>query len=344
MTAAGPLPDSAKPITLPIDGTAELLTEYAVAGAPLLIINTSDDLAYVAGTTSVSANNGVPLEPGTALPWTAGGTVYAAAAPGTAVPIQVVITSAVPRWDPSPAAIGAEVATQLIAQGLPNVYLDDFLGKFTIAPADSSPPIDVHKYGSVCLIVDTFNSAIQIAFQNQPQTISPWNDTLTNPLPSAISQRVARVNVQGYWLNLNNLDPTNQAVIYVVASNRVLPKQIDSALDDGYPMEWNTASVPMVAGTNYALGQINGNKIEGPVFAELNVGSGTVKGFFSLDYSNDQGQAETINISDTGEMHAVGSSFAIFKPMSLPRCGFGITFHCTTSGTAGVRARFIKAS
>ena len=147
----GPLATGGRLATLAPGGPAQLLTEFAAGkDAPLLIINTGTDLAWVAGNSSVGPASGVPLEPGTALPWTTPGIVYAVADATAAAPIPLYITSAASAWTPSPATIAAEVATALLAAGIPNVFLSAQLLNDDLSnlPANTLP-LDVHKYASL---------------------------------------------------------------------------------------------------------------------------------------------------------------------------------------------------
>jgi hypothetical protein len=146
----GPLATGGRLTTLAVGGQAQLLTEFAGGTPPLLIINTGTDLAWVSGDSSVGPASGVPLEPGTALPWTTPGIVYAVADAAAAAPIPLYITSAASAWTPSPATIAAEVSTALLAAGVPNVFLSASLldADLSNLPANTLP-LDVHKYASL---------------------------------------------------------------------------------------------------------------------------------------------------------------------------------------------------
>lgn len=104
----GPLVDG-RPFAVSRD--ARLLTEYATGSdTPLTIINRSQSRVWVGTTSSVSANAGVPVDPGTSLAWTSDGQVWAVLDPAGVDGAEIILTTSTATWSPSPAAIGLEVA------------------------------------------------------------------------------------------------------------------------------------------------------------------------------------------------------------------------------------------
>lgn len=135
---------------------ATLLTQNAPGPddpATVISSNVAGCRVYLSSDGAVSPSNGVPLDPGSSTPWTKDGTLYALPDPAGTAPATVTLTRAVDDWQPSPAAIAAQVAAQLLAQGVPSKLLFDTIEAgvtLPVAPAWSSP-IDVSGYASLVL-------------------------------------------------------------------------------------------------------------------------------------------------------------------------------------------------
>jgi hypothetical protein len=142
------------PVTVTQQGT--LLTEYA----PVTVINTSTAArVLLANTSSVAPGNGVPLEPGTSYDWATEGNVYAVVDPAASVTTaQIVLTGSGGNWSPSPVAIGAAVAAQLLTTGVPQKLLITELGTFTIGTGLGFVGGDLPGYASLFLFA-TFAGA-----------------------------------------------------------------------------------------------------------------------------------------------------------------------------------------
>lgn len=331
----------AKPYTLPIDGSGVLLTEYATPGQALLVINTSNtDVAYVANHSGVGATSGVPLEPGTALPWTEGGQVWASA-PGASAPIVVYITTAAAGWSPSPASVAAAVA----AQGVPLSYLDHDFGQFTLLHG-TNIDIDVHLYASVFVVCTSSPTSVIITFKNQGKTAQQYQDSWSNPAGADPAEGSSLYTVAGYWLNIQNGDLAGSRTFRVIGSNRPIPERVFGAFNDGSPMLFAAASQAMLAGTDYAVptNDFGGIELQGLVSAEFSVTGSTVpKGYFFLTYEDSVSVAQQQRLADTTEMHIIGNDQSVTKLCALPRVGYSIKFHCLTAGTGALRAVFTKA-
>jgi hypothetical protein len=218
----GPVGAGGRPTVLTVGGSAQMLTEFASTDPPLLVINTSNDLAWVSGDSSVGSSSGVPLEPGTSLPWAAGGQVWAVADPAAAAPITVYITSAAQRWDPSPAAIGAIVAAQLLAGGVPNVLVTDTV--LASQNVNNGPPvvIDVHKYASLTVEINNVLATPQVITINYLDANGNAFDSTNFTIPGSIAAalilpvRTPKISVAS--------DNVSGVIMTVYGSNRTVDK------------------------------------------------------------------------------------------------------------------------
>lgn len=140
-------PLSSDAITKTITTEPLLVTEYMPAGQRCLIINLGTSLVYLGTSSSVGPNTGVPLEPGTGLPWVASGNqqLYAVVAAGGS-PCTLTVTALAADWTPSPAALATAVALELLEQGIPNVFVGTYLSSVT-----PGAPVDVSGYASIVL-------------------------------------------------------------------------------------------------------------------------------------------------------------------------------------------------
>jgi len=110
------LSDSGRSVV--VGSNSVLLTETG----PLTVINTSlTTRIWLGSSSSVSAGNGVPVEPGTSYAWTADGMLFAVRDAAATTDASVTITGSGSDWTASPIAIGAAVAAQLLAGGVPIV-------------------------------------------------------------------------------------------------------------------------------------------------------------------------------------------------------------------------------
>lgn len=131
-----------------VTSRAGLLTE----NAPVTVINQSaTSRIYVAASSSVSSVTGVPVEAGTSYDWETTGPLYAILDPGAPdTTAAVVLTNAGGLWSPSPVAIGAAVATELLETGVPIKLVITDLGSYTVgAGAQLQLPVDLSDYATI---------------------------------------------------------------------------------------------------------------------------------------------------------------------------------------------------
>jgi hypothetical protein len=143
------LPNDGKAFTLKPGGPAVELTEYAFPG--VLVINTATaGLVWLGAGSAVGPQDGIPLEPSTAAPWTRASPLFAVLDAAATAPVTLYMTASTSRWDPSPTAIGAAVAAQLLATGVPNVLVQDIIATNTVVPAGTGVAITgLNKYASI---------------------------------------------------------------------------------------------------------------------------------------------------------------------------------------------------
>jgi hypothetical protein len=160
-------------LAVTVSQSPTLLTEYA----PVTIINTSTtSRIWLASNSSVSASNGVPLEAGTSYTWQTPGVLYAivdSSALDSTVP--VVLTGAGGDWSPSPVAIGAAVATQLLASGVPQKLLITELGTFLNGTGLGQVGGDLTGYASLFLFATFAGGGVNPTLKYQFATDSGIN-------------------------------------------------------------------------------------------------------------------------------------------------------------------------
>lgn len=304
-----------------------MLTEYAGGDStPVQIINTdvTAGRVYLGSDSSVSSSNGVPLDPGTALPWTTPGQIWAIADPTAAGPIGITVTAAIGDWTPSPAAIAAQVAQELLLTGIPNVFTETDLGN-----PEMNTPIDVSGYASLTMtLVQGSGGAetIPFYFSNDPNGfgVPIAADVLTaNPLFG--------VPVQARYLIINGTAGID--IVDLVGTNR--PSALGRPQSLGYSSSGFHATsgvINMVAGNSYGLGLTDGDYFDGPGFAMFIITGSTALGQINAECSY-----QLRMIAHTGEMiTAPGSVRTVYKEIGIPPNFTQFQFLCTTSGSAAV--------
>jgi hypothetical protein len=340
---------------------ARLLTQYAggSANAPLII---NEDAAgarlYLASDSSVSPANGVPVEPGTAIPWTEPGQIWAIADPAVAVNATVVITNAVGDWTPSPAAIAAQVlasglaasiavqtAQQIFALGVPNVLLEKAIARDVIAAA-SSKSYDISGYASLVIFMarngglttDPVNVGL-----TQTATTSAGSVTTEQQTINSQTQATIEWVISGDTLSVLNNDGAHALNVTIVGSNRPMTSRLDARNNYAGIDHWSIATTAMVAGTTYPLAQATPFvQLQGQVFAELAISGTVVLGQFQV--ATNDGTFQTV--AGTPEMYTTPGNVArrIHRMIALPATGYSITFQClATGGNASASANLVQA-
>jgi hypothetical protein len=323
-----------------------LLTQYAPGAddGGLLIINldVSAGRLYLGGDSSVSPNNGVPVDPGTAIPWTTAGQVWAVADPAAAANLTVVVTAAISTWTPSPAAIAAEVAAGLLASGVPNVLLEDQLGGGVVA-AGGNLSFDVSKYASAQISIAALGPPATLLFQQlAPGGGIIWQDLIpvTANVVGLVGDVESLVQLVGATLRIYNLAGGGNVSIGVSASNRATPTRFDTRNLSANGDTWNLPTQAMVVGGNYDLIQDRPAgafgaappRVQGQCWAQVLLGGQVVLGQLVIT----DGTSEVLWVCDTSEMHAIpsGNQRIIGRMIAVPPGYSKVTFQCRGTGGA----------
>ena len=335
----GPLGGGGRTISIPANGQAVLLTETAVVGTPVFLINTSaDSLLYIGDSSAVGPSSGVPLEASTALPWSAGGTVWAAAAPGTADAVSLVITSAIDGWDPSPAAIAAAVAAELLAQGIPNVLVEEpIVNGITLAPgATTNPPTNVSGFASLVIFSEQMTPTVSerlLATQMDPNGNAV--DTETISLPAFKGS--ARLAVTGTTIQFTN-QTTDPVRIWVVGSNRAAVQRLDVRAKTSLGDVWTSPSAAYTVGQLVALTEFDNTvQLQGQCYLDFRLGStaAALKGGLSLVKAD----GNAYNLAAAGELVLNSANqLCVTKLVAVPASAYTLNFVCTAAGTGTVAA------
>jgi len=129
---------------------------------PLTIINQSNDQVWLSDTAGVTPDTGVPLPGQTSLQWARPGFLYASLDPAATAPVDLVLSTGVDQWQPSPIAVAAAAAAALFASGVRIAVVTENLYPAYNLPAGS---------GTGQLDCADFSS---FSCQLQPTTVLPF--------------------------------------------------------------------------------------------------------------------------------------------------------------------------
>jgi hypothetical protein len=331
--------------TLAPGGRPVMLTQYAAgADSPLLLINldVAAGRAYIGADSTVSPNNGVPLDPGTAMPWTTAGQVWAVADPDATGPLTLVVTAAISDWTPSPAAIAAEVAAELLLNGIPNVLTETIIAQNDIILVSSTKTYDISGAASLGVVINRLGGAITQLRGDQLDSGGDVVDTEMIPVQvSGGGKSWMRWAATGSQLQITNPDPTWQMAVWIIGSNRPPLQRLDVRRDVSNGDMWSIANTNMVAGNIYPLAQDDADvKLLGKAFAVFSLAD-TAHGRFELVILG----GATVVLCDTAEMFvsSSGSRF-LMRDIALPATDYSVQFRCfAVGGIAAPAARFIPA-
>lgn len=124
---SAPVGGASRTVTVKHGQTAELVTSYAPgpdSTDALTIINLGTERVWLSNDSMAAAGEGVPLEGGTPMAWTAAGALYATPDDANVTDVKLVLTSATTDYQPSPYALALATAAQLLATGVPTVLLE----------------------------------------------------------------------------------------------------------------------------------------------------------------------------------------------------------------------------
>lgn len=342
-------------VTLTPGQSAQLLTEYAGGNDnPLMIINNdvSAGRVYVGADSSVSTRSGVPIDPGTSLPWTIAGEVWAIADPAAIGPVSIILTTAVSDWTPSPAAIAALVAAELLATGVPNVITEHTIANGDPIAASGQKAYDVSGYASVAFVLTPTTAPTGLADATLRQSalgLTVRNDSFyfaVSAFPYLASRLQGTIAVVGDTLTVQAPAGGSGFGISVtlVGSNRAAREGLDVRSNAGLTDAWSTSVAP-TAGNDYPLAQQDASvRLQGQAFATFVAGGVTALGFFELDFG-----PYAIVVADTTEMYTTGNNSArrVSRLIALPAQQFVVIFRCRQTGEPGTArtysANFIPA-
>lgn len=130
---SAPIGGDSRPFTVAHGAGAQKITSYAPgpSGGPLTVINRGTERVWLSNDSMATSGRGVPLEGGTSVPWIAAGDLWAVPDDANVTDVPLVLTSAVTRWEPSPSAVAAATAAQLLATGVPIVQSSRSLATVT---------------------------------------------------------------------------------------------------------------------------------------------------------------------------------------------------------------------
>lgn len=324
-------------ITVKVGQAAQLLTEYAPppdADSGLTLINIGNDRVWLADDSSVSSGRGVPLDPGTSIPWQAPGQVWVAPDAAAAATTTIVLTGAIQMWTPSPAAIAAQVAAELLATGIPSVLVTDTIFNGTLA-ASGDATFDVSKYAS--LLIQNDSASLFYRFSNDKAGTQLLDGDYL-PSTEVGAGMSARLAVLGPWLYLQNFD-ISACDVLIIGSNRAALNRLDyrsslSAQGDKY------ASASGAIHTGDILNMNGGGvPLHGTYESVYLIPSG-VSGRFELTPA---ATGLTTIVCDSKEMISSSSGTQLARlDTSIPPGQFGLAFRAlgTNTGSGSCAVQF----
>jgi len=335
-----PIAGGGRTFTL-LPGQPIMLTEYAAGpNAPLTVINTSDDTIYVADSSSVGIGTGVPVAAGTSIPWTQPGQIWAVLDPAATDTAAVVITGAIAAWSPSPTAIAAAVAAELLAQGIPTVSREVTLFNANVAAGGSTGLIDISTYASIVLE----------ALGQQPLLITQ-TDNSGNLVDDEYAGGVApavfpmRMALSGTKVQIFNQGATS-VTLRVLGSSRPAVARLDARLGASLGDAWSFPNTTLTNGQPFLLTQALGGgvQLQGLVYASFWV-SAAAKGRFELTPPNGGVGGTPTIIADTSTfvVDAHTNEALADKLMALPAAPYSVYFRSAAAQTIAGGVGFIPA-
>lgn len=335
-------------LTVKPGAAAVLITDSAGGSDEPLYVISRDPAAgrvYLGPDPTVSPlNGGVPLEAGTSLSWTTPGQLWVVADPANTAGVALIVTDTIADWQPSPAAIAAQVAAQLLANGVPNVLTQAPIYNATLA-AGTSKSFDISEYASVTISTWTSAADVSMSLQQFDQAgYRLWREDFNKsggdgPIAFAVvgvTLTIKNNGTAGLGLSING---SNRP------SARLDVRNYANAGDD-----WTVTANLTGGGTTTTLTRrltadfVTNPQLQGGAWASFTIIPATPLGRFELVYDNGNGVAF---LCDTAEMITASSGGILVKDkmIALPASPYVVRFR-SNSATAGVTlgAHFIPAT
>lgn len=323
-----------------------------IQGAPLpagtiIVNNDSVNAVWVAAARSVSPGNGIKVPPLGSVQWSAPANALAWACVDSGVATGVSLTySTDANTLNNPVEVGAAVAAQIVASGLaaaigvqvaeevlltgvPNVLITT-----TLPGVINATPTDVHGYASLTVTFPGAAAAFetQFFFTDANGTQIGPTDTIANVVGGAY------IPVLGPFIVFPNLAGQQ---VEMDGSNRQLA--VTHPIVAGYSSEGWTMTIPSrtwVVGDSITFTPVKGQAFQGPAYAYLTISGTVVLGTWQANTPS----GTIIVLADTGETHTAPQNRAVGKMIALPANISSLTFVCSgTGGVASVNAYLAPA-
>lgn len=315
-------------------GAAPTLISQSMATGTTIYNQDSVNTVWLGSSPDVSPGNGIPLGPLGNLNWSGNAGVYAIPDTGVTAPVLLQISGDVSTLD-NPVAIGTAVATQLLAQGIPNVLRGEVIYHGSMSGIGFPPEgLDVSGYASVTVLVGIKNVLCNIGYYYQDNVtgilFGGRNFHITAANPFSFTSTVLASS-----LHFTTTNPVPD-IITVYASNRPLADKVLSVsthLSFSQSATWGN-------GQSIQLGSITTNG--GPIYCRLNV-SGTGKGYLGY-YAIDTGTAGSLKLlADTGGSHVAANGDGTEQNITLvlPAGNIALAFYSVVAATYNVQIEFV---
>jgi len=283
---------------------------------------------------------GMRIGPKGSLSWTSGGQLYGAVDPGVTSPVVLTLSSNVNALV-NPVDVGAAVAAQLLAQGVPSVFQGDLIASGTSLPATAGTNnygllgLDVSRYASLVVTVDTINTA-QIS-----ATLSAGGGNLGSfdfPVTHSVGAVTFVLPVTGPTLALivHSVQNVNSYAIY--GSNRAVGgPRVLNGYSQNHVQRFNG---PYTAGIRWDFDYpfiSNGR----PVYIRLVVTGGGVGKFGYVGF-NTAGTEEIVDLIDSATGAAGTDGSEIERVLHLPPGVLQLYWYPNVSATYTVVAALVQ--
>lgn len=301
--------------------------------------NDSVNTVWLGSIVNTQQSTGIPLGPLGNTTWESDGTVFAVTGSSS---VNITISNDVSTLD-NPVAVAAASAALLLANGIPNVLIQDtlYIGNLPVLNSNTGWLLTA-KYSSLIMSSDLSVSANQF-------TYSFSNDGITASSTDWFTGlNFQQIPVRGKWFKVTSRANT-VANITVLGTNRQLSTGHDQVFgNDNLPSQFSIASSAFGAGSISQFPIANPTRYPtGACALSGSLSSGTAaRGIINYVYTDESLNLQSIPLTDTGEWHLDNPAGALFicqKPIILPNVrGFALNFQCRVAGSTAVTISIIS--
>lgn len=276
---------------------ATALSSAALPAGSLIVNNDASNSVWISGLSSMQSGYGIEVGPKGSATWSNDGPCYAILDTAATADVTLYVTQALSDVT-DPVAIGAAVATKLLASGVPNVFLNPLIvAGFMDSLHLTLGPYDISKYASLIIQVSTASTDAALRYDmHQELPYDPAAVTITETLTNIDGPNFNAtwcIPVNGASIKFTNVTGRNMTIA-VYGSNR----QVSSAF------QYNNTLLPRKflyignanAGVPVPLPVNDGNPLTSTSFNRMvsaRCGVGAISGSIGYQYTDSSGVTRT---------------------------------------------------